>query len=890
MPISVSESGLTQEQYEALQDIQDSYLFQIVAERQNLEFSLLSSGGGSASGYIDAIVLDGYVFRTVDSAVIRVTLTDGTVSTVSPSAPSGRTPLSTYSLATNGSTLYIFAATATGVQMNSTANYGSSWAGWSTIWSTSDQTIYSGNLARDGVASASSHYVIGQFDYVAANAFDIPLGNTFNETWYTPVGTTTGWLSYDLGVGVTKVVTRYTVTAGGGVGGSSAPKDWTFEGSNNNSSWTVLDTQTSQTGWNVLHETRAYTFSNSTAYRYYRINITANGGVSTQLWVDELTFHSTLTDEAVILVAAANYQRVHFIYVDGAKKVYYPRVLEYTGSWVMTDSTMPLTDRPYNLSVATQGLTDILLLETIVAGRVVNVLSDTDLVSKRLKSGGLIVFHYKTDANMWSTHYKVDVFDELNAYTFMRYSHIENLNGTLHVTAWVGSGTADHPLTGFYDYTSIDGIHWSTRNRIYMGATQSTYGVVLLQSGEYVYAVEYGQVWRSLSTSYTGYVATSLSEDITDYISEWNLTQNDMASITFLLDNADGYFSNHTFISATNKLQFKLKFGSYVDGVELLYQLGVFEMDTFGTGETIPEHMIQVSARDYLARMVEKAAASESHVYESYLLGMDNYAPKTDKNYGGLSHVYTVSGQVDNGNNISALMQNGFGLGFTTFAEDIWNGEISAGILITGANGSAGVVFRAKSTDVYWYLLYTTAFDKVQLFYNNKGAYYNSIVPLWESGTLGWAATAASAYHYLRVRFLYGEIKIFTSPDNITWTLQTTYVINFQFKQDYDNGVYSDPVTYYDPCERGSVGFLGNNGGNGGSYILFYRLNDFALPLTVEDAFQTYASFAGIHDTTFNNLLKSCDDAWSSPTSVIADTGMTTGYYDVDVYDGAVYG
>ena len=53
---------------------------------------------------------------------------------------------------------------------------------------------------------------------------------------------------------------------------------WTFEGSNNGSSWTTLDTQTSFSSWvaNVLPV--LFTFSNTTAYSYYQINVSVNGG------------------------------------------------------------------------------------------------------------------------------------------------------------------------------------------------------------------------------------------------------------------------------------------------------------------------------------------------------------------------------------------------------------------------------------------------------------------------------------------------------------------------------------------------------------------------------------------------------------------------------------
>jgi len=52
---------------------------------------------------------------------------------------------------------------------------------------------------------------------------------------------------------------------------------WTFLGSNDGTTWTTLDTQSGIT-WPTVGQTQSFIFANTTAYSYYRINITANGG------------------------------------------------------------------------------------------------------------------------------------------------------------------------------------------------------------------------------------------------------------------------------------------------------------------------------------------------------------------------------------------------------------------------------------------------------------------------------------------------------------------------------------------------------------------------------------------------------------------------------------
>jgi hypothetical protein len=82
-----------------------------------------------------------------------------------------------------------------------------------------------------------------------------------------------------------KTVTAYTLTCSNN---SRAPKTWTFEASNDGSSWTTLDTQSTQTFSGSTP--RTFSFSNATPYLYYRLNITANNEGSQYITIHELTF------------------------------------------------------------------------------------------------------------------------------------------------------------------------------------------------------------------------------------------------------------------------------------------------------------------------------------------------------------------------------------------------------------------------------------------------------------------------------------------------------------------------------------------------------------------------------------------------------------------------
>ena len=98
-------------------------------------------------------------------------------------------------------------------------------------------------------------------------------------TGYWQPTTAACWLKYDFGSGVTKTAVRYTVYLGNY--DTYGIRDFTLEGSNNDSDWDVLDTQTSIT-WSVP-ETKTFTFANTTAYRYYMLDVTANNGAGQSL-------------------------------------------------------------------------------------------------------------------------------------------------------------------------------------------------------------------------------------------------------------------------------------------------------------------------------------------------------------------------------------------------------------------------------------------------------------------------------------------------------------------------------------------------------------------------------------------------------------------------------
>ena len=141
--------------------------------------------------------------------------------------------------------------------------------------------------AIEGLASANAE----KASETAAMAFD---GSTATK-WYTDINASTGWLRYQFGGGLAWQISQYRVTSANDVA-QRDPKDWQFQGSNDGTSWTMLDTQTSQTFATRLL-TKTYNLVNTTAYRFYRLNITANnGGSAYPIQISEFSLWSPPTD------------------------------------------------------------------------------------------------------------------------------------------------------------------------------------------------------------------------------------------------------------------------------------------------------------------------------------------------------------------------------------------------------------------------------------------------------------------------------------------------------------------------------------------------------------------------------------------------------------------
>ena len=139
--------------------------------------------------------------------------------------------------------------------------------------------------------SSPSPYVVSAsaYFYQPYYAFN---GNPGANGWNTS-GATTGWIELDFGAGNTHTMLAYAIY-GQAAYASRMPSAWNLQGSNDNSTWSTLDTESGVTNWsgNQGSLQKFYICSvRTTAYRYFRVNVTANNGDGSSLQINQLYFY-----------------------------------------------------------------------------------------------------------------------------------------------------------------------------------------------------------------------------------------------------------------------------------------------------------------------------------------------------------------------------------------------------------------------------------------------------------------------------------------------------------------------------------------------------------------------------------------------------------------------
>ncbi len=163
------------------------------------------------------------------------------------------------------------------------------------VISDSASGTYTSDKCTGGTASASESYA----GKPASNAFD-----DNNSTYWSNDGNLPSWIQYDFGEGNGKLIEKYRIYYESS-NYDAAPKDWTFQASDDASSWTTLDTRSGE-DWSA-NEWKEYTVTNNKKYRYYRINITDNKGTTDNyVSINEMEMQEMIYNNFPVLVIKDN--------------------------------------------------------------------------------------------------------------------------------------------------------------------------------------------------------------------------------------------------------------------------------------------------------------------------------------------------------------------------------------------------------------------------------------------------------------------------------------------------------------------------------------------------------------------------------------------------------
>jgi len=178
------------------------------------------------------------------------------------------------------------------------------------------------NNTPSGTAFASSVYLTN----AAFNAFN---QDNFTSWWQSNIANT-GVLGYQFPSG--KVIKRYCIKGYSGTANNN-PTSWTFQGSNDGTTYTTLETVTLYTMVSGGNYTSGV-LANTTSYTYYRINILATTNVTLQPVVSE--FEMTESTGTVFGGVASG----QFIYANGGNLTCSASPAIYVGS---TTPTLEMT-------------------------------------------------------------------------------------------------------------------------------------------------------------------------------------------------------------------------------------------------------------------------------------------------------------------------------------------------------------------------------------------------------------------------------------------------------------------------------------------------------------------------------------------------------------------
>lgn len=575
-----------------------------------------------------------------------------------------------------------------------------------------------------------------------------------------------------------------------------------------------------------------------------------------------------ITVSNVRYIAASSSTLVHYIVYDSTQKLWNFRVAKYSGSWAATSSDIYWQYPIRGLTAARVGSTDVLVFSGQAPGNLTSEYIDGDAVKTTVPASGVFAFTYKKLT--WSDHFVVDVVDEERSWKYRRAVQLSTIGDTLFLTCYSSSGTQSYPYRNYRLYTSKDGKHWSRGQYIKLNGA-STYGLKLLRLNQHIYALERNSAHISLSTLFTGDPHSSTILDLTTYIrSDVQVTKRGMGQTRFSLSNNTGWIAS-SILNGQNTVVLKVEGGYRYDDEDLYVPLGLFEVDSVERTEDLPDYTVEVTGRDYLARMADKSQSEEYFQWEPHFGGGDAYKDYTGTDKGGLGNTAVMSGSWSTPNDDLVLVsKNKEGVALSTLLSDQWNGVQQHSFTLVNASNNeyAGVIVRGQDKDNFVSSLYDQASDTLKIVERTGG----SDTTLWTSSSMSWAASP-STRRWLRVQFRYARVQLWTSNDGITWTHRASILMDGQVDTTYD--AFGYPLSTVQKIYRGLVGVIGK--GYSDEDTFDYTIPTYGAPTYGLPSYPVLNQYGSLAPYTSDLTPTKMFVAAASSAQAAIATGFTTG-------------
>ena len=470
----------------------------------------------------------------------------------------------------------------------------------------------------------------------------------------------------------------------------------------------------------------------------------------------------------VVGLAATTLIRVHYLCAAGGYDNRHFRVAIDNAGWFATRSELywQLPIDSFDAIVGPQtddgaaATNDIIVMATDLPHIIGRKVENGELIYTITQVQGIVIIRYQN--GRWSDHYEFDVVDEAPSFPSRHDVRLSSSGELLFMTYYREDGSSTYSHTSIAISRSKDGVRWELP---YLLTDVLGDANVLLKRGNHAYLLNSWKCYRSPSVGYTG--DSQNTQDITDYVVSRIVTSGDVKRLELTLANPEQVLDALGIFSTDMSLQVQLKDGYWSGGSELLVQTMLGDVGVLGGDERLPTDRIMLGARDLLGRM-NAIRADQVNEWESQRITGDNFDQASDSVYSGMRHTAVMEGHwKTEGNELYVVPNEAVCVAANTKIRDGYNGSCQTGFKVahTDTEDYAGLIFRCYDKQNYMNVRYVAEEDQIVLYRVQD----NEEIWIAKSTPMGWTC---DTWYYLKIRFRYGYVWVYSSTDGTTWMEQ----------------------------------------------------------------------------------------------------------------------